>query len=61
MARTDKYEKYGLKELKNFSKKTYEDKDEKKRRALTDKEVNAVMACNTLTDDEKNYREIFTM
>lgn len=61
LARTDKYEKYGLKELKNFSKKNYEDKDEKKRRALTDKEVNAVMACNTLTDDEKIYREIFTM
>lgn len=28
---------------------------------MTEKEVNAVMECNTLTDNEKIYREIFTM
>lgn len=61
LARTDKYDKYGLKELKCFSNRTIEDKEEKKRRALSDKEVNAVMVCNTLTDEEKIYREIFTM
>ena len=53
--------KYGITPITYTTIKDSRKKDDSKKRALTSEEVKAVQDCKTLTEKEREYRDVFTM